>query len=215
MKRGCLFNLLWILFVFAIIAIEGYLIMELAKTFPDHIILVGVISWILAIGLIIGSYKLLYGNYVDVYLLSGIDAYDEARKKGLIRDLRKAQLVHGKRYLVIHSYLVTKPLRLAIENEKIISIKEELVAGVSSKKAESEAVKGAVVGAMVGGAYGAFVGSGIGLGEKDPRIIVNLTYKTQEGEEKVIRFIYPLLEQSKSKFFKKCYKEKHIPADYI
>ncbi|WP_304225454.1 hypothetical protein [Gracilinema caldarium] len=215
MKRGCLFHFFWIVLLFGVLSIEAFIILELSKIFPNYIIEIGLVTGIFSIVLVIISYKLFYGNYIDVYLLSGIEEYDNARANGLIRDLRKAQLVYGKNYLTIYSYLVTKPLKFIIENENIVSIKEELVAGVSSGKAELEAVKGAVIGSVLGGAYGAFVGAGMGLGEKNPRIVISISYKTKEGKEKTIRFLYPLLEQFKSKFFKKCYKDKYIPANYI
>lgn len=215
MKRGCLFHFFWIVLLFGVLSIEAFIILELSKIFPNYIIEIGLVTGIFSIVLVIISYKLFYGNYIDVYLLSGIEEYDNARVNGLIRDLRKAQLVYGKNYLTIYSYLVTKPLKFIIENENIVSIKEELVAGVSSGKAELEAVKGAVIGSVLGGAYGAFVGAGMGLGEKNPRILISISYKTKEGKEKTIRFLYPLLEQFKSKFFKKCYKDKYIPANYI
>ncbi len=214
MKRGCLFNLFWMVLVFIILGIEYYSIMELSKFFPDYIVAISVVAGLITIVLIILLYKAFYGNHIDVKLLSGIDEYDDAKSKGLIRDLRKAQLVYGRKQLTIYSYLVTKPLKLIIANDNIVVIKEELIAGASSEKAESEAVKGAIIGSLVGGAYGAFVGAGMGLGEKNPNIIINIVYRTEKGSEKTIRFIYPLFEQFKSKFFKKHYKDIFIPVNH-
>ena len=215
MKRGCLMNMLFFVGVFLLIAFQSYMILELVKRYPDYAVLTGLSVSVAGISILLVFYKLLFGSYVNLKLLSGIKEYDDARSKGLIKEPSFVQLIWNKTSLIIYVQLITKHIKLSIPHMDIVSIQSRLIGGVSPEKAEYEAAKGAILGAIIGGKYGAFVGAGMGFAEKQPRIITSLNYKAQDGSAQTLNFIYPFEERFKENFFKKHYKDIYTQAESI